>query len=225
MHEILLMRNMHDTGGSDIPILITSWDEDATSRAMEYWSELSKGKWNDSERFSKCKYPKTTLLHRSPIMSNTVSECVNKKCRRSLPCFPQADLLVRSLLSDPEVGYVPPFIIIVPHQGVGCPRVRALFTQPSHAPPSELTQSWPQTCGQRGCQETDCGSFDFKACRSLSEGSTPVRKSPFPGKRVACNLWGCEVLHKPEEGSTLMRCKRCKEAFYCSSEHQVAAFY
>jgi hypothetical protein len=56
MHEILLMRNMHDTGGADIPILITNWDENAISRAMEYWSELSKGEWTDSERSHKCAY-------------------------------------------------------------------------------------------------------------------------------------------------------------------------
>jgi hypothetical protein len=40
---------MHDTGGGDIPVLTMNWDENAISRAMEYWSELSKGKWTDSE--------------------------------------------------------------------------------------------------------------------------------------------------------------------------------
>jgi hypothetical protein len=49
MHEILLMRNMHDTGSGDIPVLTTNWDENAISHAMEYWSEPSKGEWTNSE--------------------------------------------------------------------------------------------------------------------------------------------------------------------------------
>jgi hypothetical protein len=172
--------------------------------------------------------PKMCVLHPTshsisirPIILSPVSKCKNNMCRRLVPCFPQADLLVRSLLSDPAVGYIPPFIVIIPYQGANSPHAQALFTHPSHAPPSELTRSWPSSCGSPNCPETDCGSFDFNACRALSPDSKMVRKGPWPGKRTACNFWGCEVLHKPEEGSTLMQCRRCKEAFYCTSTHQV----
>jgi hypothetical protein len=145
-------------------------------------------------------------------------------CKRLRPCITQADLLVRSLLSDPAVGYVPPFIIIMPRQGTDGLRARALFTHPSHRPPPALTELWPKTCGSRHCEEPECGMFDFAACRSLSAGSALVRKGPWLGHRVACNVWGCEVLHKPEEGSSLMRCQRCKEVFYCTTTHQVRPF-
>jgi hypothetical protein len=134
-----------------------------------------------------------------------------------MPCFLQADLLVRSLLADPAVGYVPPFIIILPLHG---PRARALFTHPSHVPSPALTQSWPKSCGASGCRDPDCGNFRFELCRTLDAGTAMVRKSGWPEKRVTCNLWGCEVLYRPGEGA-LMRCQRCKEVLYCSSKHQV----
>jgi hypothetical protein len=55
MHELVLLRNMHDCGGGDIPIIITSWEPDFTTHALDYWVELSQDKWSDSERNEKCK--------------------------------------------------------------------------------------------------------------------------------------------------------------------------
>jgi hypothetical protein len=55
MHELVLLRNMHDCGGGDIPIIITSWTADFTARALDYWAELSRDEWSDSERDEKCK--------------------------------------------------------------------------------------------------------------------------------------------------------------------------
>jgi hypothetical protein len=137
------------------------------------------------------------------------------------PCFPQADLLFRSLLSDPDVGYVPPFIVIVPSQRSEDPVARAIFSDPSYRPPTSLTQNFPKSCGSPGCDKTDCGFFDLDACRSLSPGSAMVRSSVWPENRVVCNLWGCEIKHLPREGQTLQQCQRCKEVSYCCRQHQV----
>ena len=54
MHELVLLRNMHDCGGGDIPIIVTSWPADFTARVLDYWAELSKDQWSDSERDERC---------------------------------------------------------------------------------------------------------------------------------------------------------------------------
>ncbi|KAJ7767510.1 hypothetical protein DFH07DRAFT_808752 [Mycena maculata] len=36
LHKILVLRNMHDKGGADVPIIVTAWDEERTKLAMEY---------------------------------------------------------------------------------------------------------------------------------------------------------------------------------------------
>jgi hypothetical protein len=56
------MRNMHDTGGGDIPILVTAWEEHTMSAAMDYWAELSKGEWSEAERNRKCNKPSGSLF-------------------------------------------------------------------------------------------------------------------------------------------------------------------
>jgi hypothetical protein len=40
---------------------------------------------------------------------------------------------------------------------------------------------------------------------------------------ILCNLWVCKVAHDPANGKTLSRCRKCKEALYCSVELQVLA--
>lgn len=54
MHELLLLRNMHDRGGGDIPLIVTNWDAKHTERALEYWAGLSKGEWSEEARIAKC---------------------------------------------------------------------------------------------------------------------------------------------------------------------------
>ncbi|KAL0959750.1 hypothetical protein HGRIS_011440 [Hohenbuehelia grisea] len=46
LHELLFLRSMHDMNAADIPLLIVSWDDDAVARAIQYWSDLSKGEWS-----------------------------------------------------------------------------------------------------------------------------------------------------------------------------------
>ena len=151
---------------------------------------------------------------------------MNGYCRNyARPCFTQADLLVRSLLSDPAVGYVPPFIVILTVRTDEGPPGRILFSHPSHFPPRSLIENWPKSCGSSGCHKIECGSFDLNASCSLSAGSAMVRESSWSRKRVVCNLWGCEVLHLPEEGMPLRRCQRCQEVLYCCRQHQVRMFF
>ncbi|RDB30857.1 hypothetical protein Hypma_005975 [Hypsizygus marmoreus] len=205
MHELLLLRNMHDRGGGDIPIIFVGWDAEYIARAMDYWVGLSKGTWSDAERDEKY----TTIA--------------NSVCRRILPCFPQVDLLVRSLLSDPSVGYVPPFIIFYPLTLSG--RATALFTSAANQPPVSLTSTFPQSCNKVDCGNDKCGFFDFAACRALEgrgRGGEMVRESVWPTGEVGCNVWMCGARHAPREegGKTLMRCRRCKETMYCCVEHQ-----
>lgn len=142
-------------------------------------------------------------------------------CLRTEPCFMQVDLLVRSLFSDPATGYVPRFIVFV--STVDNAKACALFANPSFCPPQELTASYPRGCGARNCQDSDCGFFDFNACRSLAAGSEMVRRDKFPKAIVRCNVWTCEVEEK--EGargpSKFQTCQRCGEVLYCSKMHQV----
>lgn len=137
----------------------------------------------------------------------------------TLPCFPQADILVRALLSDPDVGYVPPFIIF--HSAMPDGKTCVLFTKPLHFPPQSITDNWPNSCNSPGCPRTDCCPIDMTLSRSLVDNSTMVRKWDTAGpKRVVCNLWGCEAQHS-RDSDNLLRCQRCKEVLYCSTEHQV----
>ncbi|KAJ7139516.1 hypothetical protein C8R44DRAFT_764676 [Mycena epipterygia] len=200
MHKILVLRNMHDKGGADIPIIVTAWDEERTNLAMNYWVDLSKGEWSDEEERKR------------------YTEC-DMFCRRILPCFFQTNNLVRALLSDPEVGYVPPFIMfqsVVP-DGKTC----VLFTKPLHFPPPALVQNMPGVCNNPNCSHIDCAAVDMTASRSLVENSHMVRKwDTVSTKRILCNLWGCEAEHSEDNAVKLQRCQRCREVLYCSTAHQ-----
>ncbi|KAG5651494.1 hypothetical protein H0H81_008466 [Sphagnurus paluster] len=203
MQELLLLRNMHDRGGGDIPIIIVDWEPEFLAQALDYWVRLSKGEWTEEQRNLEYVKIERTL------------------CRRARPCFPQADLLVRALLQDPAVGYVPPFIVFHPITFKG--RATALFTSPANRPPQAFIDSFPTACSTPQCEETECGFFNLKACRSLAKDSKMVRKSIWPTGLVACNVWTCDVQHAPNvaKPTFLQRCQRCKEALYCSPSHQV----
>jgi hypothetical protein len=60
MFPFLVMRNMHDYGGGDIPLIVTNWHADQTARALDYWVEISKGGLSEDEKREKCSY---LLLH------------------------------------------------------------------------------------------------------------------------------------------------------------------
>ncbi|KAJ7629346.1 hypothetical protein B0H17DRAFT_863647, partial [Mycena rosella] len=130
LHKILVLRNMHDKGGADIPIIVTAWDVARTKLAMDYWVDLSKGVWSEDERLRR------------------YTEC-DAFCRRIQPCFPQTDLLVRALLADPAAEYVPPFIVF--YSGLTEGTTCVLFTRPRHVPPPALVRGWPGACKDARC--------------------------------------------------------------------------
>ncbi|KAF8213726.1 hypothetical protein K438DRAFT_1565068 [Mycena galopus ATCC 62051] len=197
-HPILVLRNMHDKGGADVPFILTAWDDERLEEATKYWADLSKGEWSEEEQRSR------------------YAECLTAG-RSFLPCFPQTDVLVRALLSDPEVGYVPPFIIINSILPRG--KTSMLFTSSLHVPPPALLQNIPASCNSPNCPEINCAPIDMSISRSLADNSPMVRKWDTPGpKRVVCNLRGCEIQHSDSE--RLLRCQRCREVLYCSTEHQ-----
>ncbi|KAJ7785699.1 hypothetical protein B0H16DRAFT_1657248 [Mycena metata] len=202
MYRILVLRNMHDRGGADIPIILTAWDDEHTKRALDYWTDLSKGEWCDEEQRLRCNPIHSNRFRRS---HSPVQEC-DAFCRHQvLPCFYQTDLLVRSLLSDPAVGYVPPFIIF--HSMVPNGNTCILFTKPLHVPPPSLTHNWPASCNALECERADCAPLDMNLSRSLVDKSHMVREWANVGPRRTLDV-------------KLQRCQRCKEVLYCSSAHQ-----
>jgi hypothetical protein len=48
MHELVLLRSMHDFGCGDVPIIMTNWSTRFNDTAMEYWYELSKREPSDT---------------------------------------------------------------------------------------------------------------------------------------------------------------------------------
>ena len=187
-------------------------------RAIDYWVGLSRGEWSEAERQASCR--STTLLNLYCQLNEALDDVAGSFCRRLLPTFPQADLLVRALYSDPAVGYVPPFIVFMPLAPKG--KARILFTKPSHMLPQPFAESWPSFCGSPGCVDSDCGMFDLTTSRSLAEGTPMVREGPWSPHRVVCNLWGCEQKRRDTQSQIRMkRCDRCKEVIYCDETHQV----
>ena len=149
---------------------------------------------------------------------------MDRKLCRCRPCFYQVDLLLRSLLSDEEVGYVPRFTILLSTQNDV--KARTLFTEPAFVPPPALVSSFPTGCGNANCDEQgkDCGMIDFKKFWALKKDSRLVRRDKFPrAGGVKCNLWICKVEEEPgyTGPSKFQKCQKCKEALYCSREHQV----
>ncbi|KAJ6626994.1 hypothetical protein B0H10DRAFT_470193 [Mycena sp. CBHHK59/15] len=168
---------------------------------MKHWADLSKGEWSEEEQQKRCKF----LLGLMLIFSSD-KEC-NNFCRCLLPCFFQVDILVRSLLSDPAVGYVPPFVIF--HSFIPEGKTCVLFTKPLHRPRGPLVRDMPGSCTNSTCPHRDCAAIDMDASLSLAENSHMVRKwdNVLP-KRIVCNLWGYEVQHSEDSEVELQRCQK-----------------
>jgi hypothetical protein len=56
MYELVVLRNMHDLGCGDIPIVLVNWDENDLDSAFDYWVELSKGELSKEEQRKKCRF-------------------------------------------------------------------------------------------------------------------------------------------------------------------------
>lgn len=138
----------------------------------------------------------------------------------SSPCFYQVDLLLRALVHDPKVEYVPPFIVLYSIQGDV--KARFVFSRPEFFPPKSLIDDFPNTCNAPACKETNCSSVDWKKCVSLAKDSKLVRANIYP-QGVACNFWPCNM--REPRGDTVktsfLKCAKCKDVLYCSSVCQV----
>ena len=126
---------------------------------------------------------------------------------------------MRSLISDPAVGYVPKFIVFLPKNVYV--KARALFMGPSFLPIPKLVEDFP-TCGAANCTDDDCGAFDLTASRSFVKDSTLLRHHEWVMDVVRCNLWICNEEEPADlSGKTLLQaCKQCREVFYCCRDHQ-----
>ncbi|KIM38480.1 hypothetical protein M413DRAFT_447719 [Hebeloma cylindrosporum] len=203
IYELVVLRNMHDLAGGDIPIVIVNWDANDLDSAFDYWVALSKGELPEKEQRQKFFQLDDHFRH-----------------HKKNPCFTQADLLVRSLLSDPAVGYVPKFIVFLPMSAYV--KARALFMHPSFVPPPALVENFPSGCGAANCTDDDCGAFDLTASRALAEDTALIRNNDWVMDVVRCNLWICNVEEPANiSGKSLFQaCKKCRDAFYCCKEHQ-----
>ncbi|EAU87052.2 hypothetical protein CC1G_12389 [Coprinopsis cinerea okayama7 len=211
MHHILFLRNFRDFGGGDIPVLLVDWSTEEMDAACDFWVGLSRGKWSKeeiTERFQ------------------AIDQGPSQNPHRRTPCFYQVDQNFRALLGDPEVGYVPPFVILYPLNSHAIPR--AVFTHPDNVPPPSLTHDFPKGCNSPGCHRPkDCCVFDLEKSVSLVAESWLVRKH-WSDPTVRCNYWPCnneEPRLKPGEkvkDSMFLKCSKCKDVVYCSKTCQQA---
>ncbi|KAH6905494.1 hypothetical protein BKA70DRAFT_1431131 [Coprinopsis sp. MPI-PUGE-AT-0042] len=162
IHEVTMLRNFHDFGGSDIPIFVTNWTSTQMDAACDYWATYSEGHWTKEE--AKVEYDALNRAHFLPGKSN--------------PCFHQADCLLRRLVSDPAAEYLPPFIVLQSILPDG--KARAIFTRPqvraSRKSHPRLSQDPVQAVD---CTNDNCSFFDLDKSFSLADGSPMVRKSLF----------------------------------------------
>lgn len=135
------------------------------------------------------------------------------------PCFLQVDLLVRALLSDPEVGYVPHLIIF--QSKCTTVKARTLFMDPTFRPPRALMDTYPTSCDAAECKNTDCALFCPSVCRSLVNGTRLIRTENIARTAVRCNFWPCDN-EEPEGSMTFSKCQKCKEVLNCSNACQVS---
>ena len=61
MYELVILRNMHDLGCGDIPIVLVNWDADDLDCAFDYWVELSKGELSKEDQRKKCRFSEFNL--------------------------------------------------------------------------------------------------------------------------------------------------------------------
>lgn len=72
MYELVVLRNMHDLGCGDIPIVLVDWDADDLDCAFDYWVELSKGELSKEEQHRKCRFSEFLLRDYFYFSNHTV---------------------------------------------------------------------------------------------------------------------------------------------------------
>ncbi|KAJ3529391.1 hypothetical protein NMY22_g9016 [Coprinellus aureogranulatus] len=189
MHEILVARCFHDRGGADIPIIMVHWNKAQMDAACTYWRELSKGEWTEEEKLEKYK-DLGFYLQRSGAR----------------PALEEVDRVLRALVHDPAVGYVPPFTILF--NVLQDEKARFIFTRPEFEIPQSLMHDIPQCCNAPGCVDRDCGAFDWEKSFSFAKGS-PLVREPIFSNSVKCNLWPCNNEEPRSRDGSRVTATRC----------------
>lgn len=202
---------------------MVDWTNDLVSRALNYWVARSKAS-HDSEALDRdCAY--FFLYMRGSRQFYLVEDIYTSVQQHGgLPCMLQADLFVRSMFSDPAVGYAAPFIVLAPTAGSRFSiedhgMARVLFRALNCAPSLSLLQSFPQVCSSSGCSDAECkGFFLHDELWALDAGSPMVCNSstPEPIHVDTCNHRECT------QHNNLTVCSVCHEAKYCSKKHQAS---
>ncbi|KAK7439572.1 hypothetical protein VKT23_017499 [Stygiomarasmius scandens] len=225
MSEIMVLCSFIDVGGADIPIIVLNWCDEHLKAALEYWISMSAGKLSNVEATAK------TVSGIAYVAPHNLRE----------PSLYEVDLLVRSLLQDPALEYVPPFILFFQTREM---KFTPMFTSPHLIPPRQILSALPRGCGSPECTDNHCCDltwdgltpeslkfldadmvkldkkdplFDTKA---MEEKRFWRPKAQWEPREQLCNLWGCDVSYSAGDRTRLKRCVKCKEALYCSSTHQ-----
>ncbi len=148
MHGLLLLRNVHDYGGADMPVIIVDWQTPILEAALDYWVEASKNQWSETERAKQCVYISTSIS-RLLIVSCPVCQVASMHPGLN-PCLYQVDRCVRSLLrgDDPDVGYVAPVIAFYQFHKNG---IGLLSSTPHLYAHSEFRQMLPSLYARLSC--------------------------------------------------------------------------
>jgi hypothetical protein len=178
-----LVRNMHDAGCGDVPIIYIGWTSDLLEKSLDCWVWLGEGNRSDLDK--KERYEKLEAL-------STTDQGEGK----SVACFHQVDLVVRGLFGDPNADYCPPFIVLLPDlrtSDESKQKGHILYRHPAFRPANSLLSDWPTDCGAPDCPDPECSLLDLRSSYALPVDSPLVQerlRSPTLGERL-CNNWGC----------------------------------
>ncbi|KAJ3495537.1 hypothetical protein NMY22_g19926 [Coprinellus aureogranulatus] len=131
MHEILVVRCFHDQRTADIPIIVVHWSEAQMDTACKYWLALSEDEWTEQEKIEKYKALKLYF-----------------QTSGATPVLEEVDRVLRALIHDPAVGYVPAFTVLLSLQKGY--KARFIFTRPDFAPPQQYCEVYPAAAMLRG---------------------------------------------------------------------------
>ncbi|KAH6905493.1 hypothetical protein BKA70DRAFT_1293301 [Coprinopsis sp. MPI-PUGE-AT-0042] len=190
IHEIALLRNFHDFGASDIPVLITNWTPEQMDAACEYWVKYSEDKWAMAE--TKSNYDAIDQAYFAKQKPN--------------PCFHQADCLFRALLIDHAAEDGKARAIFT----------RPQFTPPQSLVHDYPTSCHSVSCTSENCSFFDFSKSVSLAegssmVRKSVFGEHTVRCNYWPCQNSEPRVAAGDDAPR----STMLKCGKCKDVVYC----------